>query len=447
MKTGNLYEAVIALDSYTKHNTAEAVKERAAAKAAELFPAERMQQLAAAVNAEVTAQLAPAAHEVQEITDGLFLDFVRWIDRSEKTTRSYLTNLKQFMAWLKYAAIRRPARQDIITYREWLTAEHDAISYDPQSVTGWRYRTDGTGNPVKVCCRQNTVAQYLRSVCQFFRWTAANGLYPDIAANIHAPKLRHDTHRKDALTAAEVLQIETSITEQAAERLQAAQDAQKDTAGRMQRSTEQGKRLFAMYLLAVNAGLRTVEISRANVKDLEIKGGQAWLYIWGKGHSEADQRKPIAPEVADAIRDYLQSRTDRPTGSSPLFVSTGNRSGGQRIAPTTISTMLKRAMQAAGFDSERLTAHSLRHSCGTAVMEMTGNLYAAQTYMRHSNPATTEIYLHTDTERQEAGTAQQLYNLYHGKGAEDTRDRLAQLLDRLNPQQLEQLTGIAAAMA
>ena len=382
----------------------------------------------------------------QDFNPGLFDDFVAWIDRSEKTTRTYLTNLKQFMAWLKYAAVVNPIRQDIISYRQWLTAEHEAIKLDPDSITGWKYRTDAHGNPLKINCKPNTIAQYLRSVCQFFRWTAANNLYPDIAANIHAPKLRHDRHSKEALTAPEVLAIEKSIAQRAQERTQAAQNAQKDTAGRMQRSTEQGKRLYAMYLLAVNAGLRTVEISRANIKDLETKGGQTWLYIWGKGRTEADQKKPIAPEVAAAVKEYLKSRTDKPTGNSPLFVSTGNRSRGKRIAATTISTMLKRAMQEAGFDSERITAHSLRHTAGTNVQEITGNLYATQLYMRHSNPATTEIYLHNDTEKAEAGIAQQLYNLYHGTGA-DNRAKLEQLINRMTPQQLEQLTGIAAAMA
>ena len=48
---------------------------------------------------EITA--APA----QELTSSLFNDFVAWIDRSEKTARSYITNLRQFMAWLKYAAV------------------------------------------------------------------------------------------------------------------------------------------------------------------------------------------------------------------------------------------------------------------------------------------------------------------------------------------------------
>lgn len=385
----------------------------------------------------------------QDFNPGLFYDFIAWIDRSEKTARSYITNFRQFIAWLKYAAIRNPQRQDIISYRQWLTAEHEAIALDPQSVTGWKYRTDSAGNRLKITCKPNTIAQYLRSVCQFFRWTAANNLYPDIAANIHAPKLRHDRHSKEALTAPEVLAIEKSIAQRAQERTQAAQNAQKDTAGRMQRSTEQGKRLYAMYLLAVNAGLRTVEISRANIKDLETKGGQTWLYIWGKGRTEADQKKPIAPEVAAAVKDYLQSRTDHPTTASPLFVSTGNRSGGKRIAPTTISTMLKRAMQEAGFDSERITAHSLRHSAAQAALQASGNnIYTAQKYLRHSSPATTEIYLHEDerTEKAERAIAQDVYNLYHGTGA-DNRAKLEQLINRMTPQQLEQLTGIAAAMA
>ena len=383
--------------------------------------------------------------QLQGFNNSMFNDFVLWVDRSEKTTRTYIVNLRQFMAWLKYAGVQNPERQDIISYRQWLTTEHEAIALDPESAQGWKYRTDSTGEPVKVSCKPNTVTQYLRSVCQFFRWTAANGLYPDIAANIHAPKVRHDAHSKDALTPAEVLAIEESIAEKAAERAEQAQEAQKDTAGRLQRSTEQGKRLYAMYLLAVTAGLRTVEIHRANIKDLETKGGRTWLYIWGKGHAEPDQKKPLAPEVAEAIREYLQSRTDSPTGASPLFVSTGNRSGGRRIATTTISTMLKRAMQEAGYDSERLTAHSLRHTAGTAVQQLTGDIYQTQKYMRHSNPATTEIYLHNDTEQQEAGIAQDLYNLYHGTAKGGAQ--LDSLINRLNPQQLQQLAGIAAAMA
>lgn len=388
------------------------------------------------------AQIAPAS-DLQPI---LFNEFISFIDRGEKTTRTYLTNLRQFAAWLKYNAISRPTRQDIINYRDYLAAEHEAIQLDP--ATGWTYRTDGSGNRCIVKCKPNTVKLYLQSVRQFFSWTAANGYYPNIAANIHAPKVRQDAHKKDALTAADVLSIEKSIAAGTEARTAAAAAATKDTAGRISRTTEQGKRLFAIYTLAVNAGLRTIEISRANVKDLEVKNGNAYLYIFGKGHTEADTKKPLAPAVYDAIRDYLDSRSDKPTANSPLFVATGNRSGGKRLAPTTISTMLKRAMQDAGFDSDKLTAHSLRHSAGTATQEITGNLFLTQKYMRHANPATTEIYLHNDTDRQEADIAQRLYNFYHGADDQsDNRAKLETILQGMSAAQLEQITTIAAAMA
>lgn len=398
------------------------------------------------MNALITSNGAGAVIPANDLTPALFDSFISFIDRGEKTTKTYITNLRQFAAWLAYKAISRPVRQDIIFYRDYLTSEHDAIQFDPAN--GWRYRTDRKGDRCRVTCKPNTIKLYLQSVRQFFSWTAANGYYPNIAANVHAPKIRQDAHKKDALTAADVLTIEKSIEAAAAEKIETAADKEKDTAGRISRATEQGKRLYAMYTLAVNAGLRTIEISRANVRDLEVRNGAAVLYIWGKGHTEPDTRKPLAPEVYAALRAYLDSRSDKPTASSPLFVSTGNRSGGKRIAETTISKMLKQAMKQAGFDSERITPHSLRHTAGNNVMQLTGdNLFITQSYMRHTDPKTTEIYLHRDTEKQEAETAQQLYNLYHGISSQDNRQRLDLILQGMTPAQIDQLTGIAAALA
>ena len=380
----------------------------------------------------ISSAAAPALHDIQ----ALFAAYIAFLDRSEKTAESYTKDLRQFSAWLKYRGIEAPARQDIILYRDFLQSEHEAIAFDP--VTGWRRRTDRSGRPITLTCKANTVAQYLRTVQAFFSWTAQSGIYPNIAAGIHGPKIRHDTHRKEALTPGDVLKIERSIEATAAAQRAAAQGAGKDKAGRIQRSTAQGKRLKALYLLAVNCGMRTVELSRANIKDVITRDGQAYIYIWGKGRSEPDTRKPLAPEVKAALDDYLQTREDT-TGSSPLFTSTGNRSGGQRIAPTTISTMLKRAMQAAGYDSERITAHSLRHTAGTNVMEITGDLFTTQKYMRQQDPKTTEIYLHNQTESREAEIAQQLYNLYHREPAQAAPETLEAVIAALDPAQLSRL--------
>lgn len=358
----------------------------------------------------------PLQHR-QELTPDLFMEFIAWVDGSEKTTRSYITNLRQFAAWTAYTGTKNPTRADIIAYRDWLQAEHDAIQLDPKNPNGWSYRTDQrTGKPQRIQCKAGTVSQYLRSVKQFFKWTAAAGLYENVGQNVKGPKTRSDTHKKDALDFADVLTIEDSIRQHADKKKASASVSSKDTAGRIQRSDEQGKRLLAMYLLATQNGLRTIELHRANVKDFQTVKGQAWLNVWGKGHNEADQRIPLAAEVADAIRDYLASRGDNPTGNSPLFVSTGNRSQGQRIATTTISTMLKRALQRAGFDSDRLTAHSLRHTAGNAAMTVTErNIYQTQQYMRHADPKTTEIYLHQDTDAQNAKIAQMVYDATHKK--------------------------------
>lgn len=397
---------------------------------------------------ELTMNTKQTISPTQDIKPALFTDFVKWIDRNEKTTQTYLTNLKQFAAWMKYRGIKRPERADIISYRDWLQTEHEGIRLDPGSAAGWTYRTDSTGEPIKITCKPNTTAQYLRSVSQFFRWTAANGIYPDIAANIHAPKISHNTHRKEALEAQDVQAIEKSIETRTKERTAAAGRAEKDAAGKTERSTEQGKRLYAMYELTVTAGLRVIELHRANIKDFVTKGGQSWLYVWGKGHTEPDQKKPIAAEVAEAITDYLDCRKDKKTGTSPLFVSTGNRSGGKRIATSTISKMLKQAMKDAGYNSDRLTAHSLRHTAGTACMELTGNIYTTQKYMRHSNPATTEIYLHNETEKTETDIAERLYGLFHGEPAIDTgRDKLKSIIENMDATQVEKLTAIAEMIA
>lgn len=338
--------------------------------------------------------------EIQKLSAGSYAAFIAYLDRSEKTARTYLCNLRQFAAWLSMNGLDRPTRDDIISYRNYLETPHRAIEYD--LTNGWTYRKDADGNPVIVTCKPATVALYLRSVCQFFKWTATAGIYPNIADGIRAPKVARNVHKRDALEPEDVTAIDEFLLAQIAGAKTAAEDLQ-------------AKRARAIFLLAVTAGLRTVEIHRANIKDLETRGGRggrAWLYIWGKGHTEPDERKPISRAVYAALNAYQEARTDSKTPDSPLFVATGNRSGGKRIATTTISTMLKRILQAAGYDSERLTAHSLRHTAGTAAYTVSEDLYTVQKFMRHKDPQTTEIYLHNATARQEARLTDMLCNLY-----------------------------------
>lgn len=366
-------------------------------------------------------QLQPAATNTPNQRPArLIFDFVAYVDRPGKTAETYLTNLKQFAAWLNYQEIQRPRRADIIRYRDYLLSAHPAIRFSVQP-PGWKYKTDSAGRKVSISCRPGTVAQYLRTVKQFFAWTEASGFYPNVAKNIHAPKIRKNTFKKEALSPADVQAIEKNMLSEAIMETRTGEaHPSKENIG-SQRRSEQVKRLYAMFLLATNAGMRTIELSRAKVQDLETRNGCHYLYVWGKGHAEPDQRKPLAPEVYAAITDYLEIRSAAPEPGSPLFTATGNRSGGRPIAARTIGCMLKAAMRRAGYDSDRITAHSLRHTAGTSVMEITGNLYETQTYMRHESPATTEIYLHNETEQRETEIARLLYAYYHAPALVDSK--------------------------
>lgn len=276
--------------------------------------------------------------------DNLFERFIDYTDRKDTTIKGYVTCLRQFVKWLNTNEIEQPQREHIKAYRDYLKGSSLA---------------------------PGTQSQYLRSVKHFFKWTAAEGLYPNVADNVHGAKVKNDCHKKDALPRDRVNGIAEGID----------------------RSTESGKRLYAMYLLCVKCGLRTIEINRADVGDIKTIDGDPYLYVQPKGHDDKDSPKYLFTEAKEAIDDYLNSRSEKVTPKSPLFTSTSNRSKGGRIATTTISTMLKGLLVNNGYDSDRLTAHSLRATAATAAFEAGLNLFEVQQLMGHCDPATTEIYI------------------------------------------------------
>ena len=341
------------------------------------------------------------------ITPDLFTEYLEYLDATARTTKDYIVNLRQFAVWMKYANVTQPTRADVISYRDWLTSEHEAITLQ-DSPKGWGYRLDKEGGHITVTLKATTVCAYMQSVKAFFSWTESRGIYPNITQRVRLPKIAR-THKKDALRAADVVAIENSIKALAADKEAAAGNAKKDRAGRAARATEQGARDYAMFVLGVNAGLRTVEISRANVKDLETIGGQSYLYVWGKGHAEADTKVPISHTARSAIDDYLAIRASSTAGNTPLFVSTGNRSGGKRMQPKTISAIIKKAMKDAGYSSDRLTAHSMRHTTAAMALQATGNnIYEVQATLRHTTTVPSQQYLDELKAEQRAGIAENL---------------------------------------
>ena len=159
------------------------------------------------------------------------------------------------------------------------------------------------------------------------------------------------------------------------------------------RSTEQGLRDYAILLLMVTGGLRTIEVVRADIGDIRNAGDNTVLYLQGKGHEEKTDYIKLSSPAEQAIRAYLKARGET-DDKAPLFSSQSNNNKGQRLTTRTISGMVKARLQQAGYDSSRLTAHSLRHTAVTLSLLAGKDIAEVQQFARHANIATTMIYNH-----------------------------------------------------
>jgi integrase/recombinase XerC/integrase/recombinase XerD len=165
-----------------------------------------------------------------------------------------------------------------------------------------------------------------------------------------------------------------------------------------------GPRDRAILTLLALTGLRTVEVIRANVGDMEVRAGKCTLNVQGKGKKAKDAFVVLMQAACQAVTDYLHWRgidPEAPTpkqAAQPLFVSDSNRNDGERLTTRTISGIAKKALQAIGLNTRQYTAHSLRHTVGTLIYENGSALQAQQT-LRHSNPATTQLYAREALER------------------------------------------------
>ncbi len=224
--------------------------------------------------------------------------------------------------------------------------------------------------------RPPTRALYLVAVRKFFEWTESLKLYPNIAKGVKGARRSLKHHQKDPLSIEQLKNVLQGI----------------------ERQSLQGKRDFALINLLVRTGLRLIEIVRADYKDLDLHGQEAMLWVRGKGRDGKDECVVLAEDALKPIRDYIRMRNMQSI-QEPLFASVSDRNRGRRLTTYSLSRLIKGYLRKAGLNTRRLTAHSLRHTFGVLSIKAGASLHEVQLAMRHTNPATTEIYL-GDIEKQ-----------------------------------------------
>ena len=162
--------------------------------------------------------------------------------------------------------------------------------------------------------------------------------------------------------------------------------------GSCNRQTSTGRRDYAVLLLLARLGLRAGEIVALQLDDIDWRAGE--ILVRGKGLLH--DRMPLPIDVGKALSSYL--RLDRPACKTrQVFVCMkAPRSG--FAGPSTVTTIVRRALARAGLCPAFKGAHLMRHSLATGMLRSGASMREIGEVLRHRIPSTTEIYAKLDFE-------------------------------------------------
>jgi site-specific recombinase XerD len=133
------------------------------------------------------------------------------------------------------------------------------------------------------------------------------------------------------------------------------------------------------------AGLRISEVAALQIKDIDSASKRIKV-VQGKG---AKDRFTLLPEslLQDLRAYYIEA------GKPKQFLFPSKQTQ-VAMHPRSLQTIVNSAMDKAGFNGKGFTAHTLRHSFATHMLDNGSNIHVIKTLLGHSKIETTMIYLH-----------------------------------------------------
>lgn len=147
------------------------------------------------------------------------------------------------------------------------------------------------------------------------------------------------------------------------------------------------ERDYCILCLFLNCGLRISEIVGLNLSDLQTDH----LRIFGKGSKE--RIVYLNDACLHAIADYLVVRSNIAAVDRNAFFLSNRRS---RMSTDAVHAMVKKTLKQAGLDPEKYSAHKLRHTAATLMLNNGVDVRTLQEVLGHENLNTTQIYTHVD---------------------------------------------------
>lgn len=148
---------------------------------------------------------------------------------------------------------------------------------------------------------------------------------------------------------------------------------------------------YAIIMIFLNCGLRLSELVSIDVDRIK----DDTLTVIGKGDKE--RTIYLNESTLEAIKQYLKIRpTKNIKDKKALFLSKRKN----RLSVRAVQHLVKKHLNNAGLDPDKLSTHKLRHTAAT-LMYKHGNvdIRALQQILGHSSVSTTQIYTHLDDEK------------------------------------------------
>lgn len=153
------------------------------------------------------------------------------------------------------------------------------------------------------------------------------------------------------------------------------------------RSTSIGLRDFAMMTLVARLGLRSVEIARMELRDVDWRAGE--LVVRGKARRQ--DRLPLPADVGEALVAYLSAGRN-PAGARHVFLT--RRAPRGPIRADLVGDVVERACKRIG--QPVVGPHRLRHALAGDLLRQGAGLLAISQVLRHQDLATTALYAKVD---------------------------------------------------
>lgn len=301
-----------------------------------------------------------------------FLSYHQTIQgHSKNTVDEYFLDLRTFFRYIKLdkglvdrktpldqisiddvdlALIRSVSLTDIYSYLSFLSNTRTRNAKNPDSGTG---------------LMASTRARKVATIRSFYKYliNKAHVLDENPIKELDSPKQRQSLPR--FLTLDESIQLLESID---------GQNMERD---------------FCIITLFLNCGLRISEMVGLNLSDIQDDR----MRILGKGNKERIVFLNVACQ--NAIEDWLAVRSRSGSADQHALFITRKHT---RITTDGIHYMLKKRFTAAGLDSSKYSAHKLRHTAATLMLQNGVDVRTLQEVLGHEHLNTTQIYTHVDSD-------------------------------------------------